>query len=734
MKNKIIIFLGAVLLIFFTSCKTELEKYYETPSWLKGNSWQVLETKGDFKLFLTAVEKSSFKDLVQGKGLITVMAPTDKAFEKYLADKGYTSVSDISLEELDKLIGYHLVYYSFTKEGFEDYKPMGIESKNLMPGTYYKFRTKSKDAISTMLDPATGTNKKVVHKERFLPVYSYNLFESYILDAKANYEFFYPTSTWTGDDGFNVSNASVDEYALVTDNGYVYVINQVLDPLETIYEELKKSSEYETFANAYDRFVNLIYSEEETFNYGSEDSLHFQIYSDLPPIATEWTLPTPLMANDFAQLAYLSSVSYNLFAPNNAAMAGFFNQYWASYYDKIEDVNFLPMLVLLLNHTYNGSMLFPQQIESGEFKTDLGSTILINREDVHFSKMCVNGSVYGFTNVFVPTMFEKVSRPMMCDPKYNMFLDMALNSRYLMELTSDNIQFKVFYPSDSMLINNTTLQGRTLSYVNTNPKLYGAQAVQIEGDDGPVNMNLSQKTTIAGSHIATSLITSRGEESIYKTRNDYNYLYVKGDSVFSSMLYNKTDRLSVPLMRKMDTAYSNGEAYELLGENASALVPEPNQFKSIISSNFYPEEFTYFKALLDASGIDKTTPPFNFLQGERYIVLVPSDPAILQGIMDNKIPMSPSTEVAKFLKNYFIRVNESNLLDYPFSGTGVSKDLISFGVNAAGDPVKFKLSDDGTNLIVTDAKGNEVKILSFFPKIYADGAAYLLDGILETEE
>ncbi|MFT3753189.1 MAG: fasciclin domain-containing protein [Paludibacter sp.] len=95
------------VLMAFTSCVSELDKYYATPDWLKGNSWEVLDKKGNFKLFLSAVERTSYKDLVQGKGIITVMAPTDSAFQVYLTKHNYASVADIPDSTVSKLVGFH---------------------------------------------------------------------------------------------------------------------------------------------------------------------------------------------------------------------------------------------------------------------------------------------------------------------------------------------------------------------------------------------------------------------------------------------------------------------------------------------------------------------------------------------------------------------------------------------------------------------------------------------------
>jgi len=716
-------------LALMTSCQTELEKYYQTPDWLKGNAWQVLEQKGGFSMFLEAVERSPYKDLVQGKGIITVMAPTDSAFQAFLTKKGYSSVAAIPQEELDKIVGYHLVYYSFNKEAFEDYKPGGSESENKLKGVYYKFRTKSREDITTETDPTSeNALRKVMHQERFLPVFSHNFFTSYEIDAKQNYEYFYPNSSWNVTEGFNVSNASVIDYAIVTDNGYVYTINQVLEPLETIYNTLKNASDFDLFRKAYDRFVTFTYDADLTTEYGNGDSLYTKTYGNvLPPIASEWPV------NDYQQLALLSYAAYNLFAPNNASMQAFFDKYWSKYYASLEDVNFEPLLALLLNHFYSGvSIQFPEQIESGKLKSPYGTSIVFNRSEASFKSICVNGSLYGLNTLLEPPMFEKVTAPMYCNPKFNMFLDMAYNAGYIQTLISDANNFVIFYPTDTMIIMNTTLEANRIDYLNLNPKKYGAQEVQIDSDNGMVAMSVSQKKALSGCHIATRLMTSNGDEKIYATMNSYNYLYVKGDKVYSTSLYNTGADEKVPVFTEIGS-WSNGQAYALSGEFASALVPETNQFKNMITSVASPVEFNYFKAALQSGGMDKTSPPFNFLLGERFIAFIPKDDAIYAGWMNGKVPASPATAVVSYLKRYFVNVSSSGLLDYPFSGAGVQGTISTFAVDAEGAAIKFTLIDQNNQLYIKDGKGNMVKVLSFFPHIYADGAAYLIDDLLETE-
>ncbi len=717
------------LMVLLASCQTELEKYYQTPDWLKGNAWEVLEDKGGFTLFLNAVERSSFLDLVKGKGIITVMAPTDSAFQAFLTKKGYNSIQSIPLAEIDRLVGYHLVYYSFTKEAFEDYKPGGSESVNKLKGIYYKFRTKSREEITTETDPASNNAKrKVMHQERFLPVFSHNFFQSYLIDAKSNYEFFYPASNWNITAGFNASNASVKEYAIVTDNGYVYVVNQVLEPLETIYNTLKNANGFDLFRKAYDRFVSFTYDPVSTLEYGKGDSLYIMTHgTELPPIASEWPV------QDYKQLALLSYAAYNLFAPDNTSMQAFFNQYWSGYYNSLDDVNFEPLLALLLNHFYSGSTIqFPEQIETGKLKSPFGTAIQFNRNDASYKSICVNGAFYGLNKLLVPPMFERVTAPMYRDPKYNIFLDMAKNAGFIPTLITDVNNFKVFYPADSMITQNTNLEGNDIQYQNLNPKKYGAQEVQIDSDNGFTAMSVNQKKAFSGGHIATRLISSIGNEAVYATMNSYNYLYVKDNKVYSSALYNMKVDAKVPEFTLLGN-WTNGQAYALKGQDASALVPEFNQFKNMITSVASPAEFSNFKNTIQAGGMDKTSPPFNFLLGERFIAFIPKDDAMYAGWMNGSVPVTPATAVINYLKRYFVNVTASGLLDYPFSGSGVQATLTTFGVNTQGTAIKFELIDQNNQLYIKDGKGKMVKVLQYFPYIYADGAAYLIDGLLETE-
>ena len=140
---------------FFLSCEDKMDEHYEKPAWLKGTAWEVLSNEygGKFSMFLEAAELSGFRPILDGKSVATVMAPDNDAFTTYLEEHGYVSVKDIPTDDLKKLIGYHLIYYSYSKTDLENFRPEdSATSKDddeddelgvLQPGMYYKFRTHS---------------------------------------------------------------------------------------------------------------------------------------------------------------------------------------------------------------------------------------------------------------------------------------------------------------------------------------------------------------------------------------------------------------------------------------------------------------------------------------------------------------------------------------------------------------------------------------------------------------
>src|SRR5690606_6586861 len=183
-----------------------------------------------------------------------------------------------------------------------------------------------------------------------------------------------------GDGGFNVANARVAEYAIPTDNGYIYIVDEVLKPLKTIHATIAELPEYADFLTVYDRYRTFTYDEETSRDYGmAGDSLFNVSHGSLPSIASEWTtfgLPDAVAYFDLAGLTYRG---FNVFAPDNQALQGFFDAYMAEHYTSLDQVDLLPLLLLMYNHVYTGNIVFPSEIgKNPDIKATFGTPIVFD--------------------------------------------------------------------------------------------------------------------------------------------------------------------------------------------------------------------------------------------------------------------------------------------------------------------------------------------------------------------
>ncbi|MBE8722255.1 fasciclin domain-containing protein [Sphingobacterium pedocola] len=723
----------SVLLLLFTSCaKQELTSHYERPDWLRGNAWQILEERGEFTYFLDGVERAGFREVLEGKTIATIFAPDDQAFQAYFSSKNISNIGQVPKDELKRLIGYHLVYYAYGKDMLFDYQPGGAEGyDNINAGLYYKHRSRSSNPTTSELDKTDGKVKTIFHKDRFLPVFSQKHFDTKKIDAASNYEYFYGAGSWKGATGFNVSNAGVSEYAIPADNGYIYLVDEVLEPLNTVYDELADKGNYRDFVALYDKFRTYTYDEQTSLNYAAAgDSLFLISHNVLPPIASQWSHNGESGLPDYANLGQLSYRAYNVFAPNNAALQTFFDAYFAAHYNTLFDVDMLPIAMLMYNHVYQGSVVFPSEIgKNPDIKTSYGTAIEFDPQaDVQDKAIASNGVYYGLNKVLVPDLFSSVTGPAFRNPKYRMFMYMLANTGLTQTLSSRNIEFTLFIPSDETL-KETIVGSSYLFWSEGNPLVFGDESVMVQNDDGVlVPLSIRQQEVFLSDHIVYGRINSMAEKKVYRTRNPFTYVYTDNGRVYSSATYNTSD---------IDIATTN-----ISGNWFNGIVYEPNinlqsDSRTIKSTIVGAEtaanplhQYSEFSKLLAKAGFLEAGRALSFLFGNRFILFAPDNQTVLDGIVSGTIP-SDNVELAEYLKSYFVSVPDNSLGDYPFPGfdvQGIWNTSKSIGYNLFR---KIELIDHNTHMELRDTDGNLIRISDNLPQLFSDGAVYRISGLLK---
>jgi len=738
MKN---VFWG-LLLFVFSACENKMDEHYEVPEWLKGSAWEVLESRGNYSIFLQAAEISGFKPILEGKSLVTVMAPDDEAFTAYLSEQGKSSVSDFSEAELKRLIGFHLMYYSYDQEMLVNFRPYDgdgatDEEKQIRAGLYYKHRTRSYEAPTSETDPLTGSEVTVYHNERLLPVFSALHFSTKGIAPKYNYEYFYPASEWTGDNGFNVSNASVDEYGVVTDNGYIYLVDRVVEPLETIYKELQTREEYSKYLELYDQFSYYELDAQLTTDFGNGTDLYRHYHSPLADIAGEWPV------TNYRSIGEISLLAHSVFAPSNAAFADFFENYWRpGGYSSLTEVHPYAMVYLLYNSVYNESIVFPEEIKNGDIINSLDMKIDFDVDAVPVANrvICTNGVLYGLNQLDPPGMFTSVTGPAFRRKDLSNYLFMLNASSLLIGLSSQDASLMALIPSNGQLTEGG------ISVIDN--ALWSTD----DGDLAPLSNQAM--TNIVNIHTVTGGqgINASGTQ-VLRTNAPYTYWFVKDGKLTTSVLFNEkfmNTAATVPFVQLTETtnngaAWSNGKAYtydypELFRAMSSASLQ--NRL-AITRDESYPY-YEFSELLRDAGLVNSADGTLNFLMGVRCMVFIPTNDAVKAAIQAGKIPgvatdgsVVSQSELAGYLKCYFLMTEENGMITYPYPGSGIEGEYTTMA-KYAGVSVKMIIDDDGQSLRVRlvmpgSGEGDVVEVVpdhDYFPFAFDDGGAHYIGSAL----
>lgn len=766
--KKLLAKVGAALALgFFTlvSCTEDIaeQEHYKVPDWLKGNAYEVLQSEGNHSIFLKGIELSGFKPVVEGQSLTTVIAPNDDAFNAFLQKKGYSSIEQMNEKDpeyLKRLITYHLMYFAYDWDKMVNFRPnegdgATTEEKENNAGVYYKHRTHSQKAVEEVrvkLSPAavSDTLIKLYHYESYLPVLSNKLFETKGIDAKYNYEYFYPTTTWGlngGDNGaFNIANGAVlDKENVITDNGYLYHVDHVIEPVGTVYDQIANNPKYSEFLRLYDGYsVYNVADETTTRSLGYEVFVHR--FDGLPSIAMEWPV------EDSRAFSILESQGYNVFAPSNTAMQNFFTTYWkpGCGYNNINDLDPLILQYFIMqSFAAESRICFPEEIKKGKVLTAFGTEININPDDVTDRVLCENGAFYGMDKMDAPAIFSSVVGPAFNDVNYINYLYTLDGSDNILSLASNQTKFVTLIPSNQQYENSDP----QMRLFNT---LSGRELQEYSADAGDfVKMSSGSMKNIVNMHTAqniSSLPTSG--QAVVTTNQAFNYWYVKDGKITTNALFNnlleptyKGDPFSsfAPLKYEGHD-WDNGAAYTYDYESVFKAVSGDGLVHKLAVCNDKNYEYYMFAQLLNLAGLVDTktnTLSVSLVPAEcaHFICFIPTNEAIAaalsqipgctgltvtDGVLSGKVSTTNKPKLATWLRQYFVNDQMNSLTAYPYQGSECHGKFY----NVDGDLMTI---DTSNGVKISNDNGSAVASKKYhqLPFAFPDGCFQLMDDVIK---
>ncbi len=783
---------GIMLSAFVLSACSDMDEYFKEPDYIAGSVYEKLAADGNHTQFLKGAEMAGYVPVLNGKAILTVMAPDDEAMKTYLQANYQTQdISTVPLTDVKKLIGFHMLYYSYDKDKLINFRPSEGDGatdaqKLIKAGLYHKFRTRSQDAVEKAINLVVTTDEEgvadstyedifVYHPDRFIPIFSYQMFRSKGIDAKKNYTYFFPETGWTADASFQVANANVidvDSKENIAKNGYIYKVDRVLQPLETIYTELKKSGKFEKFLSFYDQYKTYEKSTELTNNFASTDEqravgLYTVSFGDLPRIASEWPV------DDYKQFSANSHRSYSIFAPTDEAMQNFFNDYWAlGGYKSIDDVPTSQMTTLLLHSIFqekseskDQTMVFPDEIESGKIVDADNNTIKFNTDEVPQADriICSNGVLYGCSVLTPPSQFNSVTGPAYQYKKYSTFGTMlsatAANGSGLDKtFSAEGISYIMLYPDNEQLANSeqqiTVAKGTPATIMSQPP-----------GMEEPAAMSSAIVTSYVNAHAVmatdgnTLLPTTGSKPAVYATMQTSPmkvYWYVKDGKITNSIQYIKTLRYQANLWTEDDiwtkfeplayrgdiNGWTNGHAYTYDSLLFRGNYEDGEAFYSLIGNQNRDNttEFYGWYSLLQAGGF-LSAGRVSFMT-ESCLQFIPTTQALARAITEKTIPgveagegsaatdadfftkikVTDKNALQYYLVRYFVPLSTAVITNYPYVGWGETTDNLEFGGLET-----LQVMDDSADVPVVGK--------SYVLNVYDDGSALSIQTTdLQTQE
>ncbi|MGM0532017.1 MAG: fasciclin domain-containing protein, partial [Bacteroidota bacterium] len=107
-KNlRLFMVIGLVAMMGLTACEEEeQDEIMETE---EETIVDVASSDDSYSILVEALEKADLASTLEGDGPFTVFAPTNEAFESLLEDLGASSLDDLSAEQLEPILLYHVV-------------------------------------------------------------------------------------------------------------------------------------------------------------------------------------------------------------------------------------------------------------------------------------------------------------------------------------------------------------------------------------------------------------------------------------------------------------------------------------------------------------------------------------------------------------------------------------------------------------------------------------------------
>jgi len=651
---------------FFWGCKDiyEQEKY-QRPDWLAGKIYTQITTRPDLSVFSECLVLTGYDTIMDVTGSYTVFAPTDQAFQQWFAlhPEYGNSIENIPHQELENLVERHIlqngwslkqlksldIYGWIDKDDPENDKPRGYKRQTLQKDSDKKYFVIEGSQFDKIVDSTESNDyrKVFIRSRKYGPIFFNDYFGVNDLQTD-DYGFYYDREFESG--GTYYGKAKIVSPEIFAENGFIYEVDQVTDPLYNAEQILnREDSEYD-----YSTFRDLIYLFAEfTANLdatnlqpeakagGLYDTLFNLRYPDLLfDLQEELTGPNTSLSN------YTVRYQNGLMAPTNVAFQKFLDEMVTnkSGYPHWIDFGAVPIAVkrVILNAHMTDIPIYRTDIQQG-FRNGAKDIITIDEGNIAEKYYGSNCSFIGLNEAIVPRAFSSITGPVYLRPGYSTMLYALEYSKTLPALKEEGKEYVFFVQSDLQFDEDSSL---FVNWLDRSANRYSFTAFN-RASETFSNVPRNQLTKMILNQVGTYLPRGNARKEFIENLAG-NFIVVNNeDNSVSGGLPNvwgfNGDSVIEVIPVRLEEETDNGITYDSRGWFNT---PISDMYANITS---YP----HFFDLIEKAGLyDDIFYSFPFLtEGELFTVFIPSEEA-LSAIETDSLSKE---ELQQFVKYHFIR-------------------------------------------------------------------------------
>lgn len=657
-----------IVFIFFFSCRDESmqEGKYKRPDWLAGKLYAQILEQPELSTFAKCLELTGYDSIVDNSGSYTVFAPSNKAFEAWFAkNPNYNSVENIPVSELEKLVKTHIVQNPWTKDqlrsldvfGWIDTldlnndKPRGFKRETILKEPNRKYGwTQLRDGSTPIVDTLKTTRQRrvITDSRKYVPIFYQEYFNIYDL-IPDDYEFYF-NRPFEGGSELYFANGKIIGDEIFAENGFIYQIDQVVEPSQNAYQFLESGSgsdNYLQFLDLVNGFARFEYNQFQTFNQpGAREGLVVDslFYLTFPTLTFNVTNEKTHAPSGTYGLPPNVTMRYHhgIMAPTNSAFESLIDNYikipngWGSLAGVPKQIK-----KIIANTHLSINPVYPSDLEKGFYNGE-SDIVKIEKGNIIQKEYGSNSTFIGLNEAIVPRAFSSVTGAVYLRQGFSKIMTAIENADLLPLLKRENNNYMFFVESDM----NTFIDS-SLIYDPIKNQFSVFEIMQGGTGFTKYTLTTSDLRTLLLNHVAVE--NPKGiarKEFIPNIAGNYIAINNQTGEVSGTMITTEGFRGNSPSPQfpGVLSEADNGKTFEITDWFSFG---SPTLFSRI--SNQFPA----FHALLKKAGLSVDAESrYTFISNsEFYTVFVPSQEAI-----DNAgLNSMPVEELRKVLRLHFVR-------------------------------------------------------------------------------